>query len=76
MPHKSVLLHIPHEVEAFETWEDGTGTVLYVVHDLQPGDNEGIYAFRQRLIPFRAPDGRYDKIYIQSKHGPNASWTA
>ncbi len=63
-------------VEAHERWEDNIGTVLFVVHDLQPGDNEGIYDFRKSLDQFREPVGKYNKIYIRSKHDPKEGWTA
>jgi hypothetical protein len=73
MVHNKVDLDVPGVSESFETFEGG-GTVLYVVHDLQSGDAEGLYALRQRLNPLLAPDGRYATYRLKAKDDPSADW--
>ena len=72
MVHNPVDLGIPG-TDAYETWEDGIGTVFWVSHDRD--SSEDLRALRQELSKRFLPDGRYNRWFLKAKNDPNASWT-
>jgi hypothetical protein len=72
MVHKPVNLGI-HGTDAFETWEDGIGTVLWVVHDRS--NSEDLHALRQELNKLLSPNGRYELYKLKARNDPNADWS-
>jgi hypothetical protein len=70
MTHNTVNLEIP-ATHAFEEYESGVGTVLYVAHYRETP--EAICELRELLNPLRSPDGRYERIWLKSK---STEWTA
>jgi hypothetical protein len=73
MVHNPVDLGL-HGTDAFETWEDGTGTVLWVTHD-RSSPNE-LDALRQDLHKLLSPDGRYERYWLKPRDDPNAEWSS
>jgi hypothetical protein len=73
MVHNPVDLGL-HGTEAFETWEDGIGTVLWVTHDRSAP--EDLHALREELNKRRSPNGRYDGLCLKVRDNPNADWSS
>lgn len=72
MVHKRVALGLPG-TEAFATWEDGIGDVLWVTHDRY--NPEDLHALRQELNKLLSPNDRYERYPLRAKDDPNADWS-